>query len=56
MDMKNKVISAKADVVVQNEDFLNVEGIINEDTVYFKLLKDTTNIFNCSSFVQKFAN
>lgn len=45
MDMKNKVISAKADVVVQNEDFLNVEGIINEDTVYLKLLKDTTNIF-----------
>lgn len=45
MDMKNKTISAKADVVMDNEDFLNVEGIINEEAAYFKLLKDTSNTF-----------
>lgn len=45
MDMKDKVVSAKADVAIEKEDFLNAEFTFNEEAAYFKLLKDTSNVF-----------
>ena len=45
MDMKNKAIAAEVDAKIDNEDFLNVSGIANEESAYFTLLENTENNF-----------
>lgn len=43
LDIKNKLMGASIDALANNSDLLNVSAILDEDAIYFNILKNSNN-------------